>query len=199
MPAQLGVGASRTVRLPNLLMDRADQNQRLRVGQSLALRRTTGPAKPESRSGSPTGHRTGRATGRICAASRSRHISQQLLREICRRFFVISSSISSRATWARNRDSSICSAPAGFSLPALAAFTQLRSVCSTSPSSSAVRAMLPTSSARLTACSLNSAVYSCSGMRLTSFFLSSRQSYDDYLGRRKSWGSSVCVPKKGGE
>src|SRR5690606_6706353 len=110
-------------------------------------------------------------------------------------FFKITFSISRRATWARNRDSSICSAviclaPAGFSLPAFAALTQLRSVCSISPSSSAARAMLPTSSARLTACSLNSAVYSCFGMRFTSFFLSLRRSYDDYVGRRNSWGSS---------
>ncbi|MCC4118559.1 hypothetical protein LLG90_24685, partial [Aromatoleum toluclasticum] len=42
----------------------------------------------------------------------------------------------------------------------------------------------------LTACSLNSAVYSCFGMRFTSFFLSLRRSYDDYVGRRNSWGSS---------
>ncbi len=86
-PTQLGVNASSAVGLPNLLMDRADQHQRLRVGQSLAVRRPTPPARPESRSGSPTGRRTGRATGRLYAASRSRHISQQLLREICRRFF----------------------------------------------------------------------------------------------------------------
>ncbi|MCK2097414.1 hypothetical protein MX653_15755, partial [Thauera aromatica] len=38
---------------------------------------------------------------------------------------------------------------------------------------------------------LNSAVYSCFGMCFTSFFLSLRRSYDDYVGRRNSWGSSL--------
>ena len=50
--------------------------------------------------------------------------------------------------------------------------------------------MLPTRQLA-TACSLNSAVYSCFGMRFTSFFLSLCRSYDDYVGRRNSWGSSV--------
>src|SRR3989338_9032467 len=62
------------------------------------------------------------------------------------------------------RSGVIAFAPAGFSLPALAAFTQLRKVCSTKPSSSATRPILPTSATRLTACSLNSAVYSCFGI-----------------------------------
>ena len=86
----------------------------------------------------------------------------------------------------------ICLAPAGFSLPAVAALTQLRSVCSTNPSPSATRPMLPTRQLA-TACSLNSAVYSCFGMRFTSFFLSLCRSYDDYVGRRNSWGSSVTI------
>ncbi|MCK2089203.1 carboxylesterase family protein, partial [Thauera aromatica] len=42
---------------------------------------------------------------------------------------------------------------------------------------------------------LNSAVYSCFGMRFTSFFLSLRRSYDDYVGRRNSWGSSAKAIK----
>ncbi|MCK2088101.1 hypothetical protein MXC99_07905, partial [Thauera aromatica] len=44
---------------------------------------------------------------------------------------------------------------------------------------------------------LNSAVYSCFGMRFTSFFLSLRRSYDDYVGRRNSWGSSPTLAQRG--
>jgi hypothetical protein len=84
-------------------------------------------------------------------------------------FFRISHSILRRLTSARKRERSICSGvmaftPAGLSLPALAAFTQLRKVCSTNPRSSATRLMLPTAVTRLTACSLNSAVYACFGI-----------------------------------
>jgi hypothetical protein len=84
----------------------------------------------------------------------------------------MSTYIFSRAFCARSPDSSICSgvtglAPATIGLPAADAFTQLRSVCSTRPSSFAATTM-PTAWACLTACSLNSAVYSCFGIFFTS-------------------------------
>ena len=80
--------------------------------------------------------------------------------------------ILSRAHSARSRDSSICSgviglAPAALSLPVAAALTQLLRVCSTRPSSRAA-GPAPTSSALFTACSLNSAVYSCFGISFPS-------------------------------
>lgn len=106
------------------------------------------------------------------AARRSRRTSQRILRKVHRRFFRMSTCIFSRTFSARRLDSSICSgvtglAPGAVSLPAADAFTQLRSVCSTNPSSLAATTM-PTAWARLTACSLNSAVYSCFGI----FFIS---------------------------
>ena len=84
----------------------------------------------------------------------------------------MSTCIFSRAFSARSLDSSICSGvtglvPAAVSLPAADAFTQLRNVCSTRPSSLAATTM-PTPWACLTACSLNSAVYSCFGIFFTS-------------------------------
>ena len=84
----------------------------------------------------------------------------------------MSTCIFSRAFSARSLDNSICSgvtglAPAPTSLPASAAFTQLRSVCWTRPSSLAATTM-PAIWACLTACSLNSAVYSCFGIFFTS-------------------------------
>jgi len=80
--------------------------------------------------------------------------------------------IFSRARSGRSLYSSICwgvtgFVPGAFSLPATDAFTQLRKVCSTSPSSLAATTM-PTAWACLTACSLNSAVYSCFGIFFTS-------------------------------
>jgi hypothetical protein len=61
---------------------------------------------------------------------------------------VISSSIFKRAISARSRDTFICSgviclAAAGLCFPAMAAFAQLRKVCSISPGSSATRTILP--------------------------------------------------------
>jgi hypothetical protein len=84
----------------------------------------------------------------------------------------MSTCISSRSFSTHSLDSSICSgvtglAPGTVSLPAADAFTQLRSVCSTRPSSLAATTM-PIAWACLTACSLNSAVYSCFGI----FFIS---------------------------
>ena len=53
--------------------------------------------------------------------------------------------------------------PAPASLPALAALTQLRSVCSDMPYSRAMAAMPRPPAIHATACSLNSIVYSCFG------------------------------------
>ena len=87
----------------------------------------------------------------------------------CGRFFRISHCRCSRMFSARRRDNSICSGviallPAPLSLPAAAALTQLRSVCSTSPSSRATAPMPWPAFTRFTASSLNSAVYSCFGI-----------------------------------
>ena len=54
--------------------------------------------------------------------------------------------------------------PTELSVPALAAFTQLRQVCSTHPRSSATRLMLPTAVTRVTACALTSSVYAYFGI-----------------------------------
>lgn len=79
----------------------------------------------------------------------------------------MSTCIFSRAFSARSLDNSTCSgvtglAPGAVSVPAAVAFTQLRSVCSTSPSSLAATPM-PTACACLTASSLSSAVYGFQG------------------------------------
>jgi hypothetical protein len=76
---------------------------------------------------------------------------------------------------ARSRDKSICScvtglAPAPVSLPAADNFTQLRSVCSTRPSSLAAKPIDFPSFTCLTARSLNSVVYSYFGI-FCNFFL----------------------------
>lgn len=78
-------------------------------------------------------------------------------------FFTISSSRLSRAFSARSRDSSISSGvtirlPTPFGLPFAAAFTQLRTVCSTSPNSLTTPATLSPPFTRFTARSLNSGV-----------------------------------------
>ena len=66
-PTQLGMNASRAVGLPNLLMDRADQHQRLRVGQSLAVRRPT-PCQARKPLGltDRASHRTGNGKALRC-------------------------------------------------------------------------------------------------------------------------------------
>ena len=89
-------------------------------------------------------------------------------------FFMISFSRLSRTFSARNRESSICSgvttlAPAPLSLPAAAALTQLRSVCSIKPKSLATAPAVWPSLTRLTASSLNYAVYSCFGISFMIF------------------------------
>src|SRR5260370_783025 len=88
-------------------------------------------------------------------------------------FFMISFSRLSRAFSARSRDNSIASGvttllPAPASLPAAAALIQLRRVWSLRPSSFAAAGIVCPSVTRLTASSLNSAVYACFGI----FFIS---------------------------
>lgn len=188
-PTQLSVDESCLACLSDHLMTRANQHPgpaQQSVACGPAFRR---PTKPQSRAGAPIRRRAGQATERICATSRSRHISQQIHREIGRRFsFDLQIHLEPRHLSAQPGQLHLLDndllAPAGFSLPAFAALTQLRSVCSTNPSSSATRPMLPTSSARLTACSLNSAVCSCFETRFTSLFLSLCRSCDDYVGGR---------------
>ncbi len=101
------------------------------------------------------------------------HISA---RENFRCFFRILHSRFSLTFSARNRDRSICSRvttliAATVSLLAAAIFTQLRSVCSTSPSSFAIKTIYFPIFTCLTACSLNSTVYSCFGIFLTNVTL----------------------------
>ena len=88
-------------------------------------------------------------------------------------FFRMSFSRFSRTLSARSRDSSICSgvttlAPAPLSLPAAAALIQFRHVCSTSPNSLAAAQAVSPSLTRVTASSLNSAVYACFGIFIPS-------------------------------
>ena len=76
----------------------------------------------------------------------------------------MSRSIFTRASSARSRLISICSALTGLlsaplSLPSLLALTQLNSVCSTTPSVRAAAAMLWPASTNRTASRLNSSVY----------------------------------------
>src|SRR5690606_2975192 len=108
---------------PDLLVDRADQHQGLRIRQSFAVLRPAAPPSPKA----ALAHRQGIAQDRQREGSALRFdpgiFHSRSFAKYAAAFFVISSSISSRATWARNRDSSICSAviclaPAGFSLPA---------------------------------------------------------------------------------
>ena len=87
---------------------------------------------------------------------------------------MISFSRFSRATSDRSRDNSIASGvttlpPAPLSLPAAAALIQLRRVWPLRHSSFAAAAIVCPSLTRLTASSLNSAVYACLGI----FFISS--------------------------
>jgi hypothetical protein len=104
--------------------------------------------------------------------------SQQVLREVCRRFFAISSPICSRLFPALRRDSSICSgvtgfAPAPLSLLDASVFTRFRSVCSDMPSFRATTAKPEPSLTRWTAANLNSAVYDCFGtLNIPDSFLS---------------------------
>src|SRR5471032_178206 len=89
-------------------------------------------------------------------------------------FFMISFSRVRRATSERSRDSSIASGvttlqPAPVSLPAAAALIQLRRLWLLRPSSFAASVIVCPSLTRLTASSLNSAVYACFGI----FFISS--------------------------
>jgi hypothetical protein len=124
------------------------------------------------------------------AARRSRRTSQLILRKVRRRFFWMSTCIFSRAFCARSLDRSICSAvtglaPGAVSLPAADAFPLLRSVCSTSPSSLAATTM-PTAWACLTACSLNSAVYSCFGIFCLTVTLTSCARSSTSLAARRS-------------
>ena len=82
----------------------------------------------------------------------------------------------SRTFSARSRDSSICSgvttfAPAPLSVPAAAALTQFRSVCSTSPNSLAAAPAVSPSLTRVTANLLNSDVYCCFGICIVSPFM----------------------------
>lgn len=74
---------------------------------------------------------------------------------------------------ARKRDCSICSgvttlAPAPLNLPAAAALTQFRSVCAISPNSLAAAPAVSPSLTRVTASALNSAVYTCFGIFISS-------------------------------
>lgn len=107
---------------------------------------------------------------------------------------MISNSRLSRIFSARNRESSISSKvtalpPAPLSLPAAAALTQLRKVCSTRPNSFATPARDWPSFTRLTASSLNSSVYACFGI----FILLPSKVTSSYvtLGRRNSGGTSL--------
>ena len=75
------------VRLPNLLIDRADQNQR--APQSVVCGPLCHPGQRQTRKSAlltPTAPSTEQATGRICAACRSEHTSQQLFRKTGPRF-----------------------------------------------------------------------------------------------------------------
>lgn len=90
---------------------------------------------------------------------------------------------------ARTCDGSICSrvtvfAPGACSLPAFAALTQLRSVCSTNPRSRATARTVSPDLTRFTASSLNSAMYACFGILNTAYRLQERHQHTDpCLGR----------------
>ena len=91
-------------------------------------------------------------------------------------FFKISFSLFSRTFSARSRDHSICSGvttltPAPLSVPAAAALTQFRSVCSISPNSLAAALAVSQSLTRVTANFLNSDVYCCFGIFVVSPFM----------------------------
>ena len=82
----------------------------------------------------------------------------------------------SRTFSARSRENSICSdvttlAPAPLRMPAAAALTQFRSVCSTSPNSLAAAPAVSPSLTRVTANFLNSEVYCCFGIFIVSPFM----------------------------
>ena len=82
----------------------------------------------------------------------------------------------SRTFSARSRDRAIYSslttvAPAPLILPAAAALTQFRSVCSISPNSLAAAPAVIPSLTRVTAISLNSAVYGCLGICIVLSFM----------------------------
>src|SRR5690606_32341233 len=111
-------------------------------------------------------------------------------------FFRISFSRLSRTFSARTLESSICSGVTGFapgplSLPASYALTQLRSVCSISPSSFATAPAVWPAFTRLTANSRNSGVYSCFGIFFNFVAPSNLPGpYTPSLGRRNFGGSS---------
>src|SRR5258708_1249150 len=159
----------RAIRPLELRVNGVDQSQQLPITQASALRPAATLPRPESTD-----------THRQCRTHRRQRIRLALsfdpgvlhsasLPKYAVAFFNISFSIRSRAFSARTRDSSICSgvivlAPGGCSLPAFAALTQLRSVCSTRPSSLATAPTLCPLLTRFTARSLNSTVYSCFGI-----------------------------------
>src|ERR1700694_4252388 len=158
-----------SLRLARPRMDGADHCQQFRSTQAPAIQ----PATPLPRPESTDAHRQSRAHRRqrirFALTFDPGVLHSASLAKYAVAFFNISTSIRSRAFSARTRDSSICSgvialAPGGWSLPAFAAFTQLRSVCSINPNSLATAPMLWPLFTRFTANSLNSAVYSCFGI-----------------------------------
>ena len=91
-------------------------------------------------------------------------------------FFRMSFSRFSRTFSARSRENSLCSgvttlAPTPLRVPAAAALTQFRHVCSTSPNSLAAAPAVSPSLTRVTANFLHSEVYGCFGIFLVSPFM----------------------------
>lgn len=150
-------------------VDGLNQGQHLRVRQPLALRRATAlPGLITADADVQNGAGLRQSTGSVKRVNPGMLHSTSLAKYAVA-FFRISFSRLSRMFSARTRESSICSGvttlvPRPLSLPAAAAITQLRSVCSTSLSSRATAPMLWPAFTRFTANSLNSAVYSCSGI-----------------------------------
>src|SRR5690606_32419441 len=164
--------APRSVSGLDLGVDRLHQGHGLRVAQTGRVRSAaaTPGAIAAGAHGQHLAHFGQRVVGALCVDPGVLHSASFAKYAVA--FFRMSTCIFSRAFSARSRDSSICSgvtglAPGAVSLPAADALTQLRSVCSTRPSSLAATTM-PTACACLTACSLNSAVYSCLGIFFTS-------------------------------
>ncbi len=171
-PLQLAVHAPRAVGSLELGVDAAHQRQGLRIAQAGAI--GLAAAAPGAVAADAHAEHLAQLRQGMVAALRvdPRVLHSASLAKYAVAFFKMSTCIRSRAFSALSRDSSICSGVTGFApaparWPAWAAFTQLRSVCSTSPSSRAA-APTPTAWACLTAWSLNSAVYCCFGIVFTS-------------------------------
>src|SRR5262249_2063432 len=190
---QLPIHAWGPIGAPILLVDRSDQTQQLLIAQPLSSRLPTGSPCLEAALTHPQrlAQQAHRPQPRLTLNPGVLHSVS--LAKYAVAFFKISFSIFSRAFSARRRESSICSSVTFFafslSRPRSASFSQLRSVCSCSPSCSATSGTERPLLTMATAWSLNSAVYSRFKIRFISTSNDS-PSYNAIVGSRNWRGSS---------